>query len=79
MTKEANPITALVRHLVTYLILVGMLFVGLGVVVALYPQVLLVFIVSSLLFFGIISLLFGLNIMNLYRKALKTLGKIRFD
>jgi len=79
MTKLANPITDLVKHLVTYLILVGLLFVGLGIVVAMYPQVLLVFIVSSLLFFGLISLLFGINIMTLYRRALKTLNKIKFE
>lgn len=77
--KSLSPLASVIQHVATYIIVVGLIWIGFGIAIAMFPQIITIFVVSFFLFMGFVSLMFGFNMMFFYRKAVKALNKIRID
>lgn len=77
--KTLSPLASVIKHVATYVVLLGLLLIGFGIAIALYPEIITLLVVSFFLFMGFVSLVFGFNMMFFYNKAAKALNKIRID
>lgn len=77
--KTLSPLASVIQHVATYVILLGLLLIVFGVAVAMYPEIITLLVVTFFLFSGLISLVFGFNMLFFYKKAAKALNKLRID
>ena len=66
-----NPLKEIVRNATFLTVIQGLLFIVLGVIIFIHPQVLVALVAAAFLATGIVSLYYGWRIRNFSQKAEK--------
>lgn len=77
--KKLNCVSNAIKNTAFYVLITGFLFIVLGISILFKPEIVTLIVVSIFVFIGIISLLFGLSILNVYSKIHKILKKFKLD
>jgi|GEM_PF-6615710 len=77
--KSTNSVSKILKNTAIYVLCVGALMIGIGMAIIFKPEIVTILVVSAFVFLGIISIMFGIQILNAYTKISKIIKKLKLD
>lgn len=77
--KNNNSVSSLIKNTAAYVLVLGVLFISVGLAIVFRPEIVTVLVVSAFVFLGVVSIMFGLQILNAYNKVAKLIKKLKID